>query len=325
MTVTAADFIHLPYTADLTRAGILYACQSLAQAQRQIKVNPIHALRTLVVTAAVDVAFRRYLSQQGVPYQTLNVTPFSQPGHSEIILEKRRCVFICALSAGTAEGRPSREQVSALALKQARVPAAYLNTESHFDPELFLFAFVFHLPTFTRLDPRHPPKIDQPHYLLYPMSTLWARPRRWRSLGSLVLEVDAPRPITLDIGGLGEDRRYFSRTLQLQPHQPLDLHLGLYTLAYLALPTYLNGRIQIYSSGLRRRYSPSPDRWGNLWIQGSEIILVGYMSRGEFRQRAFTLHRGNQPWPAEAHTLKDRAIPVSALHPLRDLFQQTNP
>lgn len=320
--ITSSDLVTLPYTSDLTRAGILHACQILARAQHKMPANPLSDLRSLVVNTAVDLAFRRYLAEQEVPYQTLDTTPFSQPGHHDVILGRRRCIFLCFLQPITTRSQPSLSRHSILLQKQARAPGEYLVAESHFDPEIFIFAFIFYLSTPIRFDPRLFASLNQPIYLLYPMPTAWARPRRWESLGFLHLEAEAAQAVTLEMGGLGKDRQFLSYAVHLQPRQPLRLHTGLYTLAYLALPTMYNGRIRLYSSAMRRRYLPSSDRWGNLWVQGSEIVLAGYMTRGEFRQRAQPLpqrppsKQSKPPYPA------DMAVFVEELYPIQDLLQR---
>ncbi len=320
--LTAADFVSLAYTPDLTQAGILHACHILARAQHKIPANPVLALRRLVIHSALDLAFRHYLGEQGVPYQTLNTTPFSRPGHQDVILGGRRCVFICSILSSASKHPSSPSRRLALLQKLARVPGEFLNTDSHFDPEIFIFAFVIYFSSPVQAGPPAETTPNFPAYYLYPMPTTWARPNRWKPLGLLLLETATSQALTLELGGLGADRQYLSYSVPLQPHQPLHLQTGLHTLAYLALPMRPQGRIQIYSSALRRRYVPSPDRWGDLWVQGDEIILTGYMTRGEFRQRARALPHKAHKEPYQMPDLRDMALPVSELHPIQDLLQR---
>ena len=89
--LSASDLIHLPYTPDLTEGGIAYALRSLASSFNRIGSKPYDRIRRVVAEAAVELAFRRYLSQQDVPFDVKGGTPFTEPDKYNVSLGGHRC------------------------------------------------------------------------------------------------------------------------------------------------------------------------------------------------------------------------------------------
>ena len=66
--INVSDLIHLPYTRDLTEGGVAYALRSLPYTYNRMGGSPYDRLRRIVAGVAVGLAFRRYLSEQDVPF-----------------------------------------------------------------------------------------------------------------------------------------------------------------------------------------------------------------------------------------------------------------
>ncbi len=77
--ITSSDFLHLPYTPDLTEGGIAYAIRSLPYTYDRMGGSPFNRLRRIVAGVAVELAFRRHLSEQDIPYDVKGATPFTDP------------------------------------------------------------------------------------------------------------------------------------------------------------------------------------------------------------------------------------------------------
>ena len=111
--ITAKDFIHLPFTPDLTEGGIAYACRSLNYTYNRMGGSPYARLRCIVGGVAVEQAFRHYLTSQDVPFDVKGMTPFTEPDRYDISLGGHRCDIKSFLitagnrSAPSAATRPS--------------------------------------------------------------------------------------------------------------------------------------------------------------------------------------------------------------------------
>src|SRR5512135_3088798 len=90
--LSPSDLIHLPYTPDLTEGGIIYACRSLAGISERVGDFPLERMRSSVAEVTVELAFRRHLEEQSVPFHVLGMAPFTQPEHYDIVLGGHRCI-----------------------------------------------------------------------------------------------------------------------------------------------------------------------------------------------------------------------------------------
>ena len=77
--VNETDFISLKYTSDLTQAGIVYACKRLRKINNQIDKSKLKYLWQMIAEVGSELAFRRYLTLNKVPYTNLETNPFSDP------------------------------------------------------------------------------------------------------------------------------------------------------------------------------------------------------------------------------------------------------
>src|SRR5688500_3543570 len=89
--ISTSDLIHLPYTRDLTEGGIAYAVRSLPYTYNRMGGSPYDRLRRIVAGVAVELAFRRYLSEQDIPFDVKGATPFTDPDHYDVSLGGRGC------------------------------------------------------------------------------------------------------------------------------------------------------------------------------------------------------------------------------------------
>ena len=62
--ITVSDLLRISYTADLTEGGIAYANRSLPHTYDRMGGSPFERLRRIVAGVAVELAFRRYLSNK---------------------------------------------------------------------------------------------------------------------------------------------------------------------------------------------------------------------------------------------------------------------
>src|SRR5262245_11810829 len=89
--LSVSDLIHLPYTSDLTEGGIAYAVRSLPYTYNRMGGSPYDRLRRIVAGVAVELAFRRHLADQGIPFDVKGATPFTDSDRYDVSLGGRRC------------------------------------------------------------------------------------------------------------------------------------------------------------------------------------------------------------------------------------------
>jgi len=120
--ITSSDMIGLPYTPDLSEGGIAYACRWLASTFERMGDSPAERLRSRSGGAAVELAFRRYLTTQAVPFEVREGTPFSQPGHYTLWLGGHRCDVISYLISRDNQVTQLRQDPGSLLQAPALLP-----------------------------------------------------------------------------------------------------------------------------------------------------------------------------------------------------------
>jgi len=139
--ITFSDFITTPYTPDMTLGGITYACKSLAYTYNRMGSSPFKRLSRIVAGVAVELAFRRYLSHENIPYNNLGATPFTDPDRYDISIGGRRCDIKSYLVIHKQKISQIRKRPAQLLDAQALVPVDQIES-SHLEAEdVYIFAF----------------------------------------------------------------------------------------------------------------------------------------------------------------------------------------
>ena len=89
--LSSSSILRLPYDASLTLAGIEYAKKSLHYSYNRMHLSRTARLRKIVMGVAVELAFRRWLDANGVPYDLLGATAFTEKDKYDLRLGGRRC------------------------------------------------------------------------------------------------------------------------------------------------------------------------------------------------------------------------------------------
>lgn len=318
--VTAADFITLPYTADLTTGGIAYACRSLAHTYDRMGGSRFARMRRIVAGVAVELAFRRLLHARAVPHDVLGATPFTDPDRYDVALGGRRCDLKSALVLEKERIRQIRAAPETLLEAQALVPIDQMTSDSLQEGDLYIFAYLTALEAPTRETWERARAAGQPGYLVHPLPPEWSRPPNWLSLGELAFKGELRQAIELEVGGQDQGRAFQTATLTLLPGRRVPMHRDFFALTYLHVPRWPEARLGVYSPVLGKTHVARPEDWENIWVYGLEVVLAGYLSRREFRQRGRRLPRGRAAFPYRRTRTDNLAVPVRELRSLEDLF-----
>lgn len=320
--LTTSDFIHLPYTRDLTEAGIAYAVRSLAYTYNRVGGSPHDRLRRIVAGVAVELAFRRYLSEHEIPYDVKGATPFTEPDRYDVSLGGRRCDIKSFLITYREQISQMRRSPQIVLSAPALVPSDQNAAEGHLDSDIYLFAFLSGLTAASQDDLQRVVHAKQPYYLIHAMPDSWARPAAWNPLGALVLKSDSEQSQIVEIGGQDAGREMRSLSVEIPPHRRVQIDTGLFSLAYIHLKSIPDARIGVHSPSRGETYIINPLDWGNIWVYGLDILLTGFLTREEFNSRAYFVHEGARVFQYDRTRTKNLAVNVCDLKPLSELFER---
>lgn len=318
--ITTSDILRLPYTEDLTRAGIVYASRSLAYTYNRMGGSPFDRLRRIVAGKAFELAFRRYLSEKEVPHDNLGTTPFTDPDHYDIALGGRRCDLKSYLVRRREDISRLRRDPATLLSASGLVPLDQFGTDHLHEHDLYIFAYISALVAASPDEMKRALLAGQPTFCIYPFPGSWVRPSSWTSLGQLVVKTDSSQGFLLELGGQTYGKEFETVRLYLEPHKRTPIEKDYYSLAYMYTPRVPDGQVGVYSPQRDQVHMIQPSSWGNIWIYGMDIFLAGYITVGEFRKKAERLPAGSPSFPYPKTRTENMAIPIKSLYPLGELF-----
>jgi len=322
-----ANLIYLPYSDEFTKAGIAMACRSLSRCQSIPGNAPYSYLRKIVSKTASDLAFRRFLVENHIPHKIVNTSPFSAPESSEVIIGGRRGLLRTSLVTKKKSILNLYRHPDCLLQSKAVIEPDLLFSEKYKDTDIVIFAVFSALIASNQQHLRRALSSRQPVYLIYKLPRIWSRPNPMGRFGELTLVCETSKLITLEIAGDDYQRGFQTIQVELHPHQQTTINENLYSLSYLHVQQPPDGSIRMHSSRLHRNCVIKPYEWRNIWVYGMKIILVGYMTCGEFRQRALPLDTSQDCTPTSRRSPysigeKKLTLNIGELHPLSTLFDQ---
>jgi hypothetical protein len=320
--ISVSDFIHLPFTRDLTEGGIAYAVHSLPYTYNRMGGSSYERLRRIVAGVAVELAFRRYLAGQNVPFDVMGATPFTDPDHYDVSLGGRRCDIKSFLITHREQIAEMKSNPQAVLKAPALVPSDQNAAEGHSNQDIYLFAFLSGLVTASREDIEKTFRAEQPAHLIHVMPEAWNRPERWNPLGALALKSDAEQTLVVELGGQDAGRGMRTLEVQVPPRTRIQIDDKFHSLAYVHVKSMPNARLGIHSPQMKETHIIEPSDWGNIWVYGMDILLAGYLTRGEFSQRASFIREGARVFQYNRTRTKNLGVSVYDLRSLSELLER---
>lgn len=319
---TPADFLRLPYTPDLTEAGIAYALRTLANTYEREGVSPYGRLRRLTANVAVELAFRRYLTQQNIPFEVKATTPFTDRERFDVVLNNQRCDLKSFLISHREQIKAIRQNPNILLDAPALVPSDSHAGDGHSYNDLYLFAFMNGLVAVSQADLSKAIANKQPHYLVHVPPTPWKKPQTWKPLGALTLKSESAEELIVEINGQAKAREEKRQVVSLPPGVAVRLNDEFYSITSLHVRRVPEARVGIRCESINEAHIIQPFEWSNIWVYGMDIFMVGYTTYEEMSQRASLLQPGAKTFQYERTHIKNLAMPVSKLKPMQKLLNR---
>ncbi|HNQ94623.1 MAG TPA: hypothetical protein PKK96_09925 [Anaerolineales bacterium] len=320
--ITSSNLLHLPYTRDLTEAGIAYALRSLPNTFSRAGSSSYDKLRRIVASVAVELAFRRYLSERNIPFDVKGAAPFTNPNRYDVLLGGRRCEIQSFFISRREQISEMKRNPQVILNAPALVPSDQNAAEGHSNSDIYLFAFLSGLVAASQEDLKKAIGAGQPHYLVHVMPDSWARPTTWNPLGKLVVKSEAEDETKLELGGQDERRETRLLEVEIPPRGRVEIPNEFCSLAYIRSKTPPNARIGLRKMSGNEAHVIGAFDWGNIWVYGMDIFLAGYLSREEFNRRATPIPEGARVFQYEKTRVKNLAVSVVDLKPVAELFER---
>ena len=270
--ITSSDLIHLPYTRDLTEGGIAYALRSLPYTYIRAGGSVYDRLRRIAAGAAVELAFRRYLGDQNVPFEVKGARPFTEPERYDVTLGGRRCSLKSFLISHREQIGEMKRDPAVVLNAPALVPSDQNAAEGGSDGDIYLFAFLSGLVAASQEDVQKAIHKKQPVHLVHVMPDAWMRPAEWNPLGRLVLKSESAEAQIVEINGQDAGRGMRTVSVELPPRTRVQTGEEYFSVATIQSKSLPGARIGIHSPIRRETHLIGPMDWGNLWIYGMQVL-----------------------------------------------------
>ncbi len=320
--LSPTSILRLPYDASLTLAGIEYAKKSLHYTYNRMRLGAAARLRKIVVGVAVELAFQHWLDANGVPYDRLGMTAFTEKDKYDLRLGGRRCDLKSFLLNDRQKITALRRDPAWLLDCAALVPEDQFQGKSLEESDFYLFGFLAGRETRRSDEVRRALQAELPVYLLHTFTEAeWLGANNWRSLGRLALRADTRRPLEVELGGQNAAREAFVERIHLEPRTQTETQNEFYSLLYLHAPRLPGGRLGVRSPTLKITRLIGPAEWQNIWIYGYEVFLAGWLTKSEFRARSRKLPAGSPVKQYPRTQTDNRALPVRDLRFIAELAE----
>lgn len=320
--ISSSNLIHLPYTRDLTEGGIAYALRSLPYTYNRMGGSQYDRLRRIAAGVAVELAFRRYLTEQNIPFDVKGATPFTEPDRYDVALGGRRCDIKSFLITYREQILEMKRNPQVVVNAPALVPSDQNAAEGHSDKDIYLFAFLPDLIAASQADLQKVIHRKQPYHLVHVMPDSWMRPSNWNSLGKLILKSESAETQIVEIGGQDAGREMRAVSVELPPKTRVQIEGEFFSVAYVQSKSLPDARIGIHSPTLRETHLIGAMDWGNIWVYGMDVLLAGWLTHGEFNQRAYPVQESARVFQYDRTRTKNLAVTVRDLKPISDLLER---
>jgi hypothetical protein len=277
-------------------------------------------MRRMIAGIAAELAFRRYLAQKDIPFEVVNAPPFTDHNRHDVLLNGQRCDLKSFLISDRKQMMDIRRDPALMLSAPALVPSDIDAAEGHAPSDWYIFTFIAGLVAVTADDRKKVIEKKQPHYFVHVMPERWRKPEHWNPLGELVFKSEAEEDVIMEISGQNEGQDFFTRLVHLPAKSRVTVHDRFYSLAAIHVKHIPAGRLGLHIPAHKSSFIVSPTEWENIWVYGLDIFFAGFITRGEFRQRAEYIPVGARVFQYSKTRAKNLAVQVASLKPLHELF-----
>ncbi len=320
--ISEKDILHLPYTPDLTAGGITCACRSLAFNSSIVKHPSSDILRRIVGGMAVELAFRRHLAAQDIPFHLLGTAPFSSTHRYDLSLGGHRCELKPYLITRRDHIIQLRKSPAVALQAPALLAVKEFVEEGRRPDDVYIFAILLGVVASTWGDVNKAAAAGQPISMIHPLPSEWSCPAEWLPLEKLVLKSEGEHPINVEIGGQNVGREFISSALNLLPKTRVLADQNFHSLAYIQTASRPGVRIGLHSPTRGAAYIIPNQAWTNIWVYGMDIYLLGWLSHEEFQRKSKVMNAGMHAFFHDRTEGKNLLVPMEELNPLGPLFSR---
>jgi len=303
--LSVTDFIRLPCAPSLTEGGIAYALRQVPR-----RAASAAAFKHLAAHAAAEIALRRYLSEQNIPFDVAHAQWVGADERRDVNLNGQRCDLKSFFISHRGDSAAIQNNPQILLNAPALIPADVDAREERAEDDLYIFTFVAAQTESAQ------------RYWIHFMPKEWSAPQNWNPLGELILKSESEAGVQVEVHGQDAAGGFLARTIHLLPKTRAVFAEDFYAVTSLRLSGAPTARLGIRADSTRRTHIISAAEWEDVWTPIAEIILAGFLPRKEFRRRARQLPPNSSVFQFSRTRLKNLFVPIQELRAFKTLLDK---
>jgi hypothetical protein len=313
--ITERDLIRLPFTRDLAEAGLIYARRVLLNKHWPAGTQPYDSIRRATASGALNLGLRRYLASKGVSFAVQTPPPFLDPDRYDLRLGNRTCELKTYLISRPSDWKALESTPQMLLDAPALVPLDRHTTETIRADDAYVFGIVGAAVKKQAVEMRTT-SVPREEFWMHCLPTAWRGVRGRAPLGPLTLKAETVDEMSVELAGLDHTGSSTEHIARLLGGQQLVLPNSFVAVSHLGVRKRPKGRVGIHLPARRLSHVIEPGDWHNVWLDGWGMLLLGWITREEFRTRARLIPAGRKVLQFERTRTKNLAVSVSDLKPI---------
>lgn len=320
MTVTAAEIQQLAFPEDLGLAGVEYAKRNQLPIRERFGALTLDILRAQAAEAAVELAFRRWLDRSGASYRvSVEVLPI-ESGWGTVIFGGRRCELEASVVETHNESARMLQSLDPLLNVQVSARRHTSMNAGQDGADLLVFGLVHVEVIRSREESVKMEMAGKPIQMAALLPDECLQPRGWASMGQIEIANRSDEDLILEAVGYDGSRQAMVEEIRVKGHGSVVLDGDFFTLGSLYRRTGPIEKINIEIERYGKCFPIGRHQWGNVWIYGREVFLLGYMARREY-DRAAKVRPGVRHLPGSE--IVSRGVRVGELRSMDELLARS--
>ena len=277
-------------------------------------------LRHEAARAAAELAFRRFLEAEGVSYKVTVETLQADSGWGTSLLGGRRCELEVILAETRVGGNSIRKDAGVIKHSQVSAKRHTQMAAGQEGSDLLVFALAYVGMKRSREESVRAIDAGKPVQMAALLPDKWMHPTDWGPIGEIKLGNDSEAAILLEMVGCDKGRQVLVEEMNLAGKGLALLEGEFFSLGSLYSREAAEKPISIQLGKKSRTFSIGSHQWGNVWVYGREVVVLGYLPRNEYQRRAKVRLGARR---LNGSDISSRGVRVRELRPIDDLLARS--
>ena len=318
--ITSSDLIEIPVPDEVIASATNLVKHMLLSQKIPHQTNPITilTLRNLALHISTNLLFRRYLSQNQIPFTISNGSQGGEELWPTIAIGGRRCNMNCRFSAKPEWDVDDEPNPTSLLKEDISLPKHHDALKNDGRETIEVFSALIVDSKRANLSIGELAKRGENLFLINILENM--HEINWEAAGGQIeFYYEGENDLILEVGGLDEKFNPITESIHFGFHKRAFTKSVFSRVIYLTANTLPEKSISLSLGAAKKIFLPVSS-WGSLWLRVTTCVFFGFLHSTDLRQRFDKLIRTNTSYRINWFRTEKHKISVLELNPLPKLF-----